>query len=491
MTSSPGAPRQTPPRFSSDAKTMLRIDHWVGVPVCFVFTAIRRVLDLFRRSLETAPCRSILFLKLAEQGSTVLAYDALRTAVAKVGRENVYFLAFEENRFVVDVLGLIPEANVLTVQTRSAWSMMTTILRRLREIRRRRIDVCIDMEFFARASAAITFLTGAKRRIGFHGYFGESPYRGDLLTHRVLYNPHLHTNRTFTGLVRALDLDPRVLPTFNLVLDPPSPLPLFRPAEEESLAMRAMIRELGVPSRGRLILLNANASDLLPLRRWDERNYVALAQRLLAEFPELYVGFTGAPEEARAIGELARRRGLAPQPLPGRTHDAAPAAGGLRPGRASHHQRQRAGPFCGPDQDRRRRALRAGNPAVVRGARPAEPSPLGGARLQPVHQRVQYPADRLSRQCLHEKHHRGSGLCQCMPDLSTTGGATGVNPAGSKRWLPVALLLALGAAVFSPAFHGRWLWDDGSEIFLNPALRTAGGPRPGAWIAPDGPDYFR
>jgi ADP-heptose:LPS heptosyltransferase len=40
------------------------------------------------------------------------------------------------------------------------------------------------------------------------------------------------------------------------------------------------------------------------LRRWDERNYVALARRLLSEFSGIHVGFTGAPDELREIERL-------------------------------------------------------------------------------------------------------------------------------------------------------------------------------------------
>jgi hypothetical protein len=86
--------------------------------------------------------------------------------------------------------------------------MASSALRVLSRSGARRFDACIDMEFFARFSAAIAYLTGARQRVGFHVYFGEGPYRGDLMTHRVLYNPHLHTSRTFTSLVLALDADP-------------------------------------------------------------------------------------------------------------------------------------------------------------------------------------------------------------------------------------------------------------------------------------------
>ena len=54
-----------------------------------------------------------------------------------------------------------------------------------------------------------------------------------------------------------------------------------------------------------LILLNPNASDLLPLRRWPPMRYVELARRLLECYPELFIVFTGAPAEATANNRLA------------------------------------------------------------------------------------------------------------------------------------------------------------------------------------------
>jgi ADP-heptose:LPS heptosyltransferase len=291
-------------RFSSEARTLQWIDRRIGAPVCFLLTLARRFRAIFGEE-AVCPVRSILFLKLAEQGSTVLAHEAVRQAVARVGRENVHFLVFEENRFIVDVIGLVPPENVFVVETGSAWRMATSALRVISSIRRRRIDACIDMEFFARFSAAIAYLTGAPARVGFHVFFGEGPYRGDLLTHRLLYNPHLHTSRAFTSLVMALDADPGAFPTFGVVPPEGPALPLFEPSSAEVDDVAQVLEKAGIPRGGRLVVLNANAGDLLPLRKWDCANYTALAGRLIAEFPELWVGFTGSPEEAPRIAEIA------------------------------------------------------------------------------------------------------------------------------------------------------------------------------------------
>jgi ADP-heptose:LPS heptosyltransferase len=294
-------------RFSSNASTLQWLDRRAGAPLCLLLSFARWVRD--PEPGPAGPVRSILFLKLAEQGSTVLAHEAVRQAVARVGRENVHFLVFEENRLIVDVIGLVPPENVFVVKTASAWTMMTSGLRSLLAIRRRRFDACIDMEFFARFSAAIAYMTGAARRVGFHVFFGEGPYRGDLMTHRVLYNPHLHTSRTFTSLVLALDADPAKFPTFGVVPPEGPPLPVFQPDPAEKAGVARMISEAGMPATGRLVILNANAGDLLPLRKWDPRNYEELARRLIATFPGLWVGFTGSPEEAPMIEGLARAVG--------------------------------------------------------------------------------------------------------------------------------------------------------------------------------------
>lgn len=295
-------------RFSSEARTLQWLDRRAGAPLCLVLTLLRRVGGLLGKG-RAGPVRSILFLKLAEQGSTVLAHEAVRRAVERVGRENVHFLVFEENRFIVDVIGLVPRGNVHTVRTGSAWAMISSAAGALSRVRRLGIDACIDMEFFARFSAAIAYLTGARTRVGFHVFFGEGPYRGDLMTHRVLYNPHMHTSRTFTSLVLALDADPEKLPTFGVVPPESPPLPVFLPDPAEKADVARMLADAGLTAGGRLVVLNANAGDLLPLRKWDQGNYAELARRLLAAFPGLWVAFTGSPEEAPMVEGIARAVG--------------------------------------------------------------------------------------------------------------------------------------------------------------------------------------
>ncbi|HLN82297.1 MAG TPA: glycosyltransferase family 9 protein, partial [Candidatus Binatia bacterium] len=169
-------------------KAIRWLDHWIGIPICFVLTAVRRFNDVSKRKPLPA-VRAIVFVKFVEQGSTVLACSAIRRAIDLVGRNNVYFLVFQENRFILDVMELLPAENVIAIRHENVITAAGDLVRAMASLIKKRVNAVIDLEFFARSSAAISFLTGCDYRVGFHGFGGEGPYRGDLMTHRVRYNP--------------------------------------------------------------------------------------------------------------------------------------------------------------------------------------------------------------------------------------------------------------------------------------------------------------
>ena len=156
--------------------TLQGTDRWIGEPLCAVLTLFRK---LFGSAEGAGPhqFRRILFVKFAEQGSTVLAYPAILRAIEMVGRENVYFVVFEDNRFILDAMEIIPDANVITIGTNSLFGLAAGAVRAVLQVRKLGIGAVVDMEFLTRFSAILTFMTGAKSRVGFHTFFGDGPRR--------------------------------------------------------------------------------------------------------------------------------------------------------------------------------------------------------------------------------------------------------------------------------------------------------------------------
>src|SRR6266699_7165075 len=149
--------------------TLQRTDRWVGVPLCAILTLLRRIFECTGRP-GPHQVRRILFVKFAEQGSTVLAYPAILRAIEMVGRENVYFVVFEDNRVILDAMEIIPDRNVITIATKSLFGLATGALQAVLQARKIRVDAVVDLEFLTRFSAILTFTTVAKSRVGFQTF---------------------------------------------------------------------------------------------------------------------------------------------------------------------------------------------------------------------------------------------------------------------------------------------------------------------------------
>ncbi|NDC64599.1 MAG: glycosyltransferase family 9 protein [Planctomycetia bacterium] len=290
------------------ASTIRTVDFWLGAPACAVLTVWRRLFD---RRKRPGPVKRILFFKLVEQGATVLAYPSLRDAIARVGAENVFFMVLEENRAILDLLETVRPENVISVPTGGLFTTLGGLIRGLMRVRREKIDSVLDFEFFARSSAIFSYLSGATRRVGYHRFQGGGPWRGDLMTHRLVYSPHVHSLRAMRVMVEALWREPEQLPALDVdQFSFDESLTRFRPSTAELEEVRGIMTQAtegAVPRR--LVLLNANISDrdLVPLRRWDADRYVELARRLLAENDDVFIAFTGAPSEARDVEPMVRQ----------------------------------------------------------------------------------------------------------------------------------------------------------------------------------------
>ena len=125
------------------------------------------------------------------------------------------------------------------------------------------------------------------------------------MTHRLVFNPFLHAGQIFRLLVEAIDVSPEILPAMDTERWKDEQPPLIQPTNQEMDEVEAIVsRVTGRVDSPRIILLNANTGDLLPLRRWPRTRYVELARKLLDHYPNLVIGLTGSPSEAAGAQEL-------------------------------------------------------------------------------------------------------------------------------------------------------------------------------------------
>ncbi|MBT8549669.1 glycosyltransferase family 9 protein [Polynucleobacter paneuropaeus] len=307
--------------------TMRAIDHWVGVPLCALVSPlvalVDRIKSLFTPTLE-AP-KKLLFIELSEMGSAILVDPAMRNAQAR-GAE-LFFLIFKSNRASLSLLNTVKPENIFTIDSSSLGGLIKDTLRFLWIARCHKIDTVIDLELFSRFTALLTGLCGAQRRVGYHIFHGEGLWRGTMLTRKVHYNPHIHITKNFLSLIHAAYAKEIEVPFSKIqILDSEVRLEQAIIDTQVKNAVLERIVKLassaGIPfahGRQRLILINPNASDLLPQRRWAQARFSELIQSIAKRYPDDLILITGSPAEiayvetVRSVANVAHALNFAGQ----------------------------------------------------------------------------------------------------------------------------------------------------------------------------------
>lgn len=290
---------------SLSVDTMRTIDHRVGVPLCALATPFVVLLD-WLKTLFAGPAsqpRKLLFVELSEMGSAILVDPAMRDAQAR-GAE-IFFLIFKSNRASLTLLNTVPATNVFTIDASSLASLVTDTVKFLFQARAKKIDTVIDLELFSRFTALLTGLCGARRRVGYHIFHGEGLWRGNMLTHKVHYNPHIHIAKNFMALIHAAFSTKTEQPFSKVHITDASiqiAQAVIKPSDKQAVLER--IERLASEAQRAftlgqqpLLLVNPNASELLVQRRWAPESFSALIVALQKKWPDCLILITGSPAE--------------------------------------------------------------------------------------------------------------------------------------------------------------------------------------------------
>ena len=346
-------------------RTIRFLDYWLGVPLCLLLTACRWLVAGAAGPAAEDPVPEVHRTGRhgAGAGRDAAGHRQRRT------RQPLLLRLREQSRHPRPARHRAAGQHLCHSRRRLDLCLLD-FLRALIAIRSRRVDTVIDMEFFSRASAIFSFLSGATTRVGLHRFTGELPYRGDLMTHRVQYNPHVHVSLQYAVLVEAAHRDPAETPLLKVPLAQiarrgdaaGAVVPIHADRRRNADASGGCCRQ----RRGPVVLINPNASDLLPLRKWEGARFVELSRRILAAYPIAGIVVTGAPSEGPGAAAGLRGDRVATRDLAGGQDDAARAADALQPGRRARHQRQRTGPLRLAHAGPYRRAVWSRNAAAVR-----------------------------------------------------------------------------------------------------------------------------
>ena len=286
---------------------MRNIDHYAGVPLTFLGTIIKKTIDFLITPKAIKP-KNVLLIELSEMGSAIIVDPAMRKLQANIEGE-LFFVIFSKNAVSLELLGTVKKENVFLIDESSIANLAISAIKFLSWCRNNKIDSVIDLELFSRFTALLAATCGAVNIVGFHSFHNEGLYRGDFLTRKVSYNPHQHIAKNFIALVDSLLTQKQELPYLKRVIDD-SEIVIAKAdvSDEEKNTITDIISNMYEDfnkDKNPVILVNSNASDLLPQRRWDKENYGDVIKKVLAYNENAIILLTGSPAEKDGAQMLA------------------------------------------------------------------------------------------------------------------------------------------------------------------------------------------
>ena len=280
------------------------LEEYLGLLLCYLLNVFHKIASLFSTGkAQNERSKKIVFVKFIEQGALVLHRNTFIEAVKQYGATNIFLCTFSSNAQLVEVLNAIPANNRIYVDEKSLWHFTIGFVRALLRIRKEKIDTAIDLEFFSRATAIFCYLTGARKRAGYHRYLGLQNYRGDLFTHKLSYSHYVHVGDSSWCLLKCIELPSKDLPALNITLKENITEICFTPTADD-VAKLEMLLGTRANSTTPLVVINPSLNDTLPLRKWPEENYKTFVQELSTRFPETKFVFTGRPDERELTGRF-------------------------------------------------------------------------------------------------------------------------------------------------------------------------------------------
>ncbi|MDI6756529.1 MAG: glycosyltransferase family 9 protein [Endomicrobiia bacterium] len=280
--------------------TMKSADKYAGWFLCAALSMLQKFLAVVGVSpapsapLSVPPSR-ILVMKFWGLGSIILSSPLVKTLRAAFPSAKITFLTLERNRRAAESLEIFDDVMAVDVD-RGLPVFLLSLASAILAARRRKFDVCFDLEFFTRFSAVVTYLVGAPVRVGYHSF---SVSRGNLHNIKVPFNRYWHVTKNFLNLGSALGVGPS--------REHSCAAPNISAADESNVEKILAAEGLNVGES--VVCMHANASDLALERRWPYENFASLCAGICRLSPSVKIIFVGTKVERDSVERIKAAAG--------------------------------------------------------------------------------------------------------------------------------------------------------------------------------------
>jgi len=265
-------------------KIFKAIDHYIGLPICVVISAIYGLYRfIFGVPQKPINPKNILIIKFFGLGSIGYSTLIARNLKKQYPACKFFLLTFYENRAFADNLQVFDE--ILTVEKRAWHLFVADTIKFLIRCLNSPFDICIDLEFFSKYTSMLTAATRAPQRIGF---FLNCFWRRFIYTDHSYFNTAKHVSFFYSMIADLSGVNQPDQKPAALHIKP-----------EDSLSVNQKLLSLGWDGNQGIVGININASDLALGRRWPLDRFRELIEAVAKD--GFLVCMTGASSERKYV----------------------------------------------------------------------------------------------------------------------------------------------------------------------------------------------
>ena len=266
--------------------TLRSLDRKLGIPLCNFFYLFKKILFLHgRHKLEREKIKKILVIKIWGMGSIIMASPVFQNLKDNFPEAEIWFLTKE------GMESIYPHKffdQIVTIKLKGLFSEVIRFFGLVSRFRLEKFDLVIDLEIVSRYSALLSYLCGAKTKVGFE-VVGQNKDR--LYDFKALYHEGKHISQIFLGTIDAIGINPKIYEPFAPEL-----------SVEDDQKVSGLLSQKGITSD--YVVININASEMALERRLPLESFREIIGHIRRDFPHLAVVLIGSKQESDYVSDF-------------------------------------------------------------------------------------------------------------------------------------------------------------------------------------------
>lgn len=288
-------------------KTLRILENSLGPPLCRVLLILKNFLSLWsdafrlrlgRHTIRPLPrTQNILAIKFFGMGTILLAVPSLIELKKKNPGSRLILFTLLSNRELCEMLDCLDK--VIYLDIRDPWSFFKSFGAALRDIKKDRCQLVLNLEFLTHFSAIVTLLvTLFDRQTTIVGFSSPYPWRKSLNTSNVCFDHTRHVIRIFAKAISSITKE-SFEPSWSCVQE------ALCKNMDAHFFQRLLDQHPRIKACSFFVVMNVNAGELSHERRWPMAYFSKIADDFI-QLPDVALLLIGTEQDKEYVAEFQR-----------------------------------------------------------------------------------------------------------------------------------------------------------------------------------------